>query len=232
MPHRGHIVLTALLLVGGCGDIVGHPIRRLGLADGGPGPATPASDALPGSDDDFTGPWDPPPAGDATRPSGCTASTWQGVDLCGGGAPQALVDGVPLQVESVRASGRFPVFEFRTVGPTAEIVVAISNVAEPTLPAPRPPMKVNLRSLAEGLDTRVYLSPCPVGPACPLPDEWLSVANGDTVRGWLTLSTKSSSPTPHISLCLAVKRGPAHTAPSLPCTVLLFVENIPLGAGE
>jgi hypothetical protein len=230
MPHRGHILLTALLLGSGCGDIVVHPIRSRGLADSGPWPATQAPDAWVGGGDGFSSShWDPPLAGDAARPA---ADNWQGVELCGGGGPRVLVDGVPLQVESVRATGSFPVFQFHTVGPTAEVVAAISSVVDPTIQPPRPPAEVNLLSLAEALDTRVYLSPCQVGPDCPLPDEWLSVAKGDTIRGWITFSVKTKPHTPTISLCLAVKRGPDHSAPSLPSTVVLFVEEIPLIEGE
>lgn len=215
-------VLWFLVSLPACGDIVGYPIRHRPTSPGEaptlvypgsvPAPTTrPVADgSVPGSD--LGAPTDP------TTHSGCR---WpSGADLtsfCSGPAPRAVTDNKILALHGVRATGPVPRFHFILVDGPRQLLAEIS-ATDPE------PGTFDLSAENPGWAVRVYSVLCDPDLSCTTPNDWLSVAKGDQVAGWVALDLSGNA-----ALCLGVVRGANHPLPSpLPCATLLYSPLIPV----
>jgi len=227
MSTRRLIVLLTLLCAG-CGDLLAYPIRQ-GRSGGEPplGPAGPDDVYAPGPK--APSPAAPDPVTKTPTPSdggpimpGCRPLMgWDADAYCSGAAPKAAVDNKTVTVTDVRANGGLPTFSFDLLDAPARLMAYLGPPAQ----APSYPSKRDLSRSGEVWDTRVWRSSCPPGPDCPDPRDWLSIARGDHLAGWVELYTDGDDR--YASLCLAVTRGPSHDSPlQLPCTVVLYAPAV------
>ena len=217
------LLLPALLLLCGCGDLLGYTIGH-----GGHGQNADA-DQPTWPDQGVT--WQvvvPGPSPDAALsiPVGCRPPAGFNPDLfCSGDSPKALVDFQDVPLRGIRARGTPSLrFQFLQLDAPRQIVAELgASGASGALP----PGKHPLTDGVEDLETRIYPVSCGSDADCPAPTDWISAKHGDLVGGWFDLHPDGSSD--RAGLCVAAARGLAHApGTALPCSVVLYAPPVPI----
>jgi len=214
-------VLWLVASVSACGDIVGYPIRHRPTSPGeAPTPVYPGSVPTPTTSPVTDGsiPSADLGATDPTVHSGCRwPSDADLPSFCSGTAPKAVTDNKILALQGVRATGSVPRFHFILADGPRQLLAELS-ATDPT------PGRFDLSAENPGWAVRIYSVLCDPDLSCTMPNDWLSVAKGDQVLGWVELDASNNA-----ALCLGVVRGANHPMPSpLPCTTLLYSPLIPV----
>lgn len=215
-------VLWLLASLCACGDIVGFPIRHRPTSPGAsPTPVYPGSVPTPSTGPVTDGSVPHSDLGAASDPTSHSGCRWpSGADLssfCSGPAPRAVTDNKILALHGVRATGSVPRFHFVLADGPRQLLAELST--EDLVPG-----TYDLSAENPGWTVRVYSVLCDPDLSCTMPNDWLSVTNGDQVAGWVELDAAGNA-----ALCLGVVRGPGHPVPSpLPCTTLLYSPLIPV----